>query len=398
VVPGAALGAHAVAPGCKAMLTMPKARRYQRKLLARIQRTASLPPSPERDTMLEVERERYVRSGGVKAARLRTMKRLRRLPDSKICRLANSMNILTPCAAPVRWHHRQKRSGGWRQICDLPTKARLGQLIARDLVVAQISPPEQLYNWPGRGIHRYVEAVRDALSDAGPFIVTMDVANCYSSVNVGAVYALNLLPDELARSCIDSRYLRYRYVSDGQSPSHHCSTTADPCGLLQGGPASPVLVVALIGDIFAGLPADSRPRGYADEFAVFGHDQSSAESAAGELARHLAGSRMGPLHVRSVTQDLRDGCGHVGCQFLSIGGEVECWIPDHRLTAVIERMKERIRAASSEERARGADHFARVAMGPYRWAARWQHDHVFEEADEALEQARSDRDEERLAS
>jgi hypothetical protein len=379
------------------MLTIPKARRYQRKLLERVQRTASLPSSPERDSMLAVERYRYARSAGVKAARLRAMKRLRRWSDFRICQLASSVDVLTPCAAPVQWRHVAKRSGGWRQVCDLPTKARLGQLIARDLIVAQVRPSMRLYDWPGRGVHRYIDAVRTGLSDAGPFAVTIDVIDFFSSVDIGAVYALNLLPDELVRSVIDTRQLRFRCNDDRIPPCYHQLTSADPSGLLQGGPASSALAVALLCGVVGGLQSETPLLCYADDFVVLGRDQDSTEIAAGELARHLAGSAMGPLRVRSVTQDVRDGCGHAGCQFVSIDCEVECWIPDRRLDAVIARMKERILTSSTEERARGADHYARVAMGPYRWAAPWQHSHVLEEAEDAIQQLQSVRTEERQA-
>jgi hypothetical protein len=283
-------------------------------------------------------------------------------------------------------------------LCDLPIKARLGQLIARDLIVAQITPPEHLFAWPQRGIHAYVDAMREAFAVGGPFAVTLDIENFYQSIEASAVYALHILPDELVRYCIDPHFLRFRYVGDRSSPAYHPVTAADPGGLLQGGPASPALVVALLGDIFVNVPASAFPRGYADDFAVFGRDQNSAEIAAGELARHLAGSAMGPLQVRSVVHDVRDGCDHVGCYFVRIGDDVECWIPDSRLTAVIVRMKERIRAASPDERGRGVQHFARVAMGPYRWAVEWQRVHVLEEAEHALQETQSDRNEQRQIS
>ena len=56
----------------------------------------------------------------------------------------------------------------------------------------------------------YITTACTGLSDAGPFAVTIDVIDFFSSVDIGAVYALNLLPDELVRSVIDTRQLRFR--------------------------------------------------------------------------------------------------------------------------------------------------------------------------------------------
>jgi hypothetical protein len=117
----------------------------------------------------------------------------------------------------------------------------------------------------------------------------------------------------------------------------------------------------------------------------------------GAFARRSAGARakarkrvgLAWVSIVCIEHELRNGklsdaCEHVGCQFECINGEVECWIPDARLNAVIDRMKNRIPASSPHERARGAEYFARVAGAPYRWAASWQHEYILEEAQRAL--------------
>jgi hypothetical protein len=372
-------------PGAKQMSrSISKARRFQRKLLRCITRTAALPPSAERDQRLNRERDRYVRSAGVKAAYLRKMKRHRAKADAAISKMANRSNVLTAYNRPVTWWYKAKDSGDVRRICNPPTKVRLGQLIAKDLIVAQVRPDQGLYDWPGRGIHRYVSDICNALETVGPYAFITDIRDCYDHVNIDNVYELDLLPAELIRSSIDTRCLSFRRShrqSDDIASRVIVLNSADPCGLMQGGPASSAIVVALLGNVSGSVPATTRVSGIADDFNVVGADRPIVGDAGEDLTRYLTECPLGPSEFkRPQVFDVRDGFHHVGCLFWQIDDTISALIPPEKLDALIDRMAASIANPVSEDRGRSVDHFVRKALGPYPWAPNWQRERISEAA------------------
>lgn len=345
-------------------------------------RTAALPPSDARDAKLARELDRYVRSGGVKAAHLKKYRHLKRRPDQVIFRLADRFDCLTACHSPVPWFLKAKRSGGSRQVCKPPPKLWLGQTLARKAITNQLTPVDALYDWPGRGIHRHVADIRNALAARGPHVFMLDIKDCFDSVDPGAVYGLDLLPRELIESCIDSRLLTFRHSihTEDLSLVDAGSNLADPRGLLQGGPASSAIVVALLGNVFRGLNPCLWAGGIADDFIIIGGDRAMVDDAGGELARYLTGCALGPSKFHTATADVRDGFQHVGCLFQKIGDDIECWIPEGKLDALLARMEAEIRNPCDDDRGKRVDHFAAKALGPYSWAADWQKEHVREHA------------------
>lgn len=367
-------------------MTIKQAKRFERRLSQRIARTAALPASSERDARLDRERRRYTRSGGVKAVHLRKMRRMKGRADQTISRLADSLDVLTASNQSVTVHAKAKRAGGVRPICVLPTKLSLGQKIAGKLVTQQIAPPRGLYDWPGRGIHRHVADIRDALAERGPFAFMLDIRDCFDSVDLNAVYDLNLLPRELIEASIDSRLLTFRHSNRGDDLSlcFAASNWADPRGLLQGGSASSAIVVALLGDVFRGLHPSLWGGCYADDFIIVGSDRAMVDDAGGELARYLTGCPMGPSKFHTATGDVRDGFQHVGCLFEHFEDGTECWIPEGKLDDLLARMTSQIRNPRADDRDRSAGHFAAVALAPYPWAAKWQRQFIDETAVETL--------------
>lgn len=366
---------------------MGKATRHQRKFLRRIARTAALPSSPERDALLQRERNRYATSSAVKAAHLRRMKRHRHKSDVAIARMADRINLFTPCTQPVLWWPKQKRSGGVRRICDAPTKSRLGQLIAKDLVVAQIQPDRRLYDWPGRGIHRCVTDTRNALQSTGPHGCIIDVKDCYQNVQIDNLYKIDLLPTELIRSSIDVRHLSFRR-SHRRSVDEYMVTgmcSADPQGLMQGGPASAAIVVALLGDVSRGIPAPSWVAAYADDFIIAGADREVVASAGEDLTRYLTECLLGPSECKPPRiVDVRDGFHFLGCLFWQVLGDIDICIPADRFECIIEAMVSNILNPPRGDENREVDHYVRKALGPYPWAPDWQREQIAEAAEVAF--------------
>jgi hypothetical protein len=379
-------------PGaCKLSRSLSNARKFRLKLLRRIARTAALPPCPQRDALLDRERRRYAMSGGVKAALLRAMKRHKRKNDFTIARMADRFNVLTPRKRPVPWWYKGKDSGGVRRICDPPTKIQLGQLIGKDLIVAQVCPDPCVYGFAGRGIHRYVADIRNALETVGPWAFVTDIRDCYEHVNIDNIYKLDLLPTELIESCIDVRKLSFRRrhhssrLTDYMVPVQN---STDPRGLMQGGAASAAIVVALLGNVSSSVSQEVWPGGIADDFIVIGADRHVAEEAGGDLTRYIIECPLGPSEFkRSQVFHVGVEFHHVGCLFskpLGAVATVETCIPADKFEAMIERMSANIENAKDEDRHREIDHFVRKALGPYPWAVAWQRDQVLDEAQAAL--------------
>jgi len=366
---------------------MAAAASYQRKLQRRIAQTAALPPSPERDALLRREVHRYSTSPGVKAAHLRRMKHLRHKSDANISRLADRINVLTPCTQPVTWWPKEKRSGGVRRICSPPTKVRLGQRIGKDLIAAQVRPDTCLYDWPGRGIHRCVADIGAALQTAGPHAFIIDIRHCYESVRLDSLYVMNILPDELIRSCIDARHLTFRRSHrQCDLPDHMVAglCSADPTGVMAGGPASAAIVVALIGNVSDSVSASVWLGGYADDFVVAGGEREIAVSAGEELAQYLTGCPLGSSEFKPFRiVDARDGFHFLGCYFWQCVEPPETCIPPDRLESIIEGMIANIESIAETDD-RDVDHHVRKALGPYGWAPTWQRDQIAEAAEDAL--------------
>lgn len=376
-----------------------KARRFQQKFLKRIARTAALPSSPERDALLQTEQLRYATSSGVKAAYLRRMKRHRRKSDTEIARLADRINVLSPCTQPVPWWPKQK-SGGCRRICNPPTKPRLGQLIAKDLLIAQMRPDDCLYDWPERGIHRCVTDIGNALQTVGPVAFITDIRDCYEHVQIENLYRMNLLPTELIRSSIDVRHLSFRRSHNrGDHDDHIVADTcsADPRGLMQGGPASAAIVVALLGDVSRSIPAPSWVAAYADDFVIVGADREIVASAGEDLTRYITECPLGPSECKPPRiVDVRDGFHFLGCLFWQFSDNVETCIPGDHFESMIDGMVSNILNPAPDDEHRNVDHFVRKALGPYPWAPEWQREQIAEVA-EAAWMRRSRRNRRRLA-
>jgi len=366
-----------------------RAQRYQQRLRDRIAQTAALPPSPERDALLQRERLRYVTSGGVKAAHLRRMKRHRGKSDVAIASMADRINLLTAPTQTVPWWPKQKRSGGVRRICDPPTKPRLGQLVAKDLIVAQIRPEPHAYDWPGRGVHRCVTDIRNTLQSVGPHACLIDLEDCYQRVEIDNLYRMNLLPTELIQSSIDVRHLSFRrghcHRVDEHIVTDMCS--ADPQGLMQGGPASSAIVVALLGDVSRGISAPVWVGHYVDDFIIVGAEREIVTGAAEELARYLTECPLGPSECKPPRHvDARDGFRFLGCLLWQSGDEVETCIPPERFDSIRDKMVTNIRNPSGGDEHRNVDHFVRKALAPYPWAPPWQRELIMEAAEGAYDQ------------
>ena len=335
-------------------MNLSQAERHKRKILRRIARAAQLPRTSDNTALLNRERLGYARSSAVKFATLMHMRGFRQRQDQgAVFRIARSIDVMAPCADPVRWWPKSKRSGGYRAACSLPLQAALGQRIACDLVVAQFTPTQRVFDWKGRGYHRYVNQLADAIRTNGPFVMAMDITSCYPSIDIDAVYRLDLIPAELVRSTIDHRELSYHRVqnhdgSDASIVDIVCiEDSTGPGGLLQGGAASSSLLAALLHGVAECVAHGICCLSYADYLTLIGVTEEAVVEASRDIAWYVTEHHSGRLNFRQELHDVRDGFEHFGFRFEQTEGDVAVSLPDGNLYRVLERLENLIDAGSA---------------------------------------------------
>lgn len=344
---------------------------------------AALPRSPENLIRLHRERLGYVNSSAVKFAIMMRAPGYWRRPDlSVVFRTAQSIDVLSACTDPVRWWQQPKPTGGWRTLCSPPLKIWLGQRIARDLVVAQLSPSDGVFDWPRRGPHRYVSHLANAIRTSGPYVMCMDIQSCYPSVDIDAVYQLNLIPPELIRSAIDHREFSYHRVQNTDEGTDaivypivlHKNPT-DPSGLLQGGPASSSILAALLQgateSVASGIPCQS----YSDNYSIVGSTEAVVVEAARDVARYVTQLRSGRLVFRQEVHDIREGFEHLGFRFEERAGDVAILLTDRKLYLALQKLEAEI---ESDWAVGACDSTAcvRRVLAPH-WCLTWHDTEVF---------------------
>ena len=367
-------------------MNLVQAERHRRKVLGRIARTAQMPRTSETAALLNRERTGYARSSAVKFATIMRLRGFRQRRDHQaVFRMARNIDVLGPCPDSVPWWPQPKRTGGNRDITRPPLHVRLGQRIARDLVVAQFTPSDTAFDWADRGAHRYVNRLVEAIRTHGPFVMLMDINSCYPSIDIDAVYRLDLIPPELVRSVIDHRHLSFHRV---QNPDDEASAlivpivcmanSTGPIGLLQGGSASSALLAALLhGATECVAPSIVICLGYADNFTLIGHAEEAVVEAARELARYVTESHTGRLNFRQELHDAREGFEHFGYRFEQQEDGITVTLPDAKLYRVFVRLENLIDAGSANGPG-DLEGLVRLVLGPFPCLTRQDREAVWE--------------------
>jgi hypothetical protein len=335
-----------------------RARSDRQKRLRRTRRIADQEASARRSALLDRERHEYVRSRFIRQAILSSLPQFHRWDHDRLRGLVDHSNPLVRCTADVTWQTKAKSTVGDRPICRMPAQLHLGQVMVKDLINAQLRPSARVFDWTGRGRHRYANSLAHAVEREGPFVATMDIKSCYQSVDPDALYRLsNLLPTELIRWCLDHRNLSFRLVrvneNDGLDPNTSELKPTGPRGLLQGGPASSALLTALIGHSVTEV-RQAYCQSCSDNFAVVGRTPAVVQQAAGELARIVAGYHVGRLvfHDYEVI-DARNGFSQLGFDFRLIGNRVRISPNTGNIIKILKRIEERIASVDQTDLAFG---------------------------------------------
>lgn len=243
--------------------------------------------------------------------------------------LAKRLNAFGPCSEPVRWWRSPKTRPGadgtvrHRIVCDLPLMLYASHLIIRNVLEQQFVPGDHIWDIKGRGRDKEAEAIQAAMEQGYRYAFVGDLTDAFPSVDPEALKTLPL-PRAVIRRALDHRNLNYRHdlkrerraqadapprmspVSQEESTHGNMPGRNGPRGLLQGSPASNLILASLLNDLPGALPAGCKPFLLADDVLVLTHTDEECRRVETALSLYLEGHHAGPFAL--VTKFI----GHIG--------------------------------------------------------------------------------------
>lgn len=172
--------------------------------------------------------------------------------------LRNRVNLWKSHDTPVFWYPKPKPNGDFRPICILPSALSAAHLMLAKVVAAQLPNTSTLFGVPRRGVADALREVKSLQSNGFVYLAKTDIVNCFQSINPEALYQLPL-PQEVTKQTLDYRSLsfiggvgQHASQASGCGPSlvYGASHSASgPQGLLQGSPASSIILAWLLQNI-----------------------------------------------------------------------------------------------------------------------------------------------------
>lgn len=242
--------------------------------------------------------DRHLRKVSSKAIAIRKVTGFAEADKRSVTAQAQRMDLFQPHRAKLRWRYEEKNMGRYRKVCDLPTRLRVGQHMAKELLRAQHTPRPHIFDWPDRGgCPAAVAQTREAIEAGYRFLVVADIRDCYEHFDPAFIYTTNLLPPEFVRAALDSREFRYGRI--GCQPNGH-NTTEHTCprGLLQGGAASSTLLALALDDLPDHLASEVVTIAQSDNIILACRSQIECEAAATALGRYLHDNPAGTFSPR----------------------------------------------------------------------------------------------------
>lgn len=271
-------------------------------------------------------------------------------------RMARRINPFQPCQSPVLWWPQPKKTGGYRSICKLPVSLRAASLMVRDVLQVMYQAGPHAYGIKGRG--RDVEARNIAASlQTYEWCYDGDIRSCFDNVNMEALYSLPL-PPSVIRNTLDTRSIRF-LGSNKRRTTHttqhyyyrddHCVGRTDPRGLMQGSPASNIVLAWLLNDMPSTLPEDCAPFLLVDNVLVAARTEQECRAIEQTLCSFFAAHHAGPFALHGEVKSVSAGFDRAGYSYKKwLAGDFEV-APTHsnymRLYDALEEALETDRAA-----------------------------------------------------
>ncbi|MEO1951786.1 hypothetical protein [Thioclava sp.] len=225
--------------------------------------------------------------------------------------LRSRLNAWAKSYAPLGWEPALKSIGSLRPICKrIPLELKAVHYMLAAAVEAQFAPSVPLYGVPGYSREDAAFALK-ALQNAGfRHLAKTDIRDCYQNVNPDVLYQLPL-PKEVIKHALDTRNLTFErlegqqdlrgscgsYYSQGKTPTQDIAS--GPRGLMQGSPASGIILAWLLNDIPAG--SDQVAMLCFDNIVVAATDYSGSREVVNSLFAHFGWHPAGPFALCDVS-------------------------------------------------------------------------------------------------
>jgi hypothetical protein len=307
------------------MMTLHEQQRYRKRMLNTIGHRSGLPASNSIGAnLLEREVHRYLNSGAVQSAVLEEIWRKKFGSDEAQLRwrtsqqaplIARDYRRFRSC--PVEWHHKPRRTSGYRKLCNFSDVEKMWHRLASDLIVAQHRPQPHIGDWPGRGRDMQMKQICAAICSGAQFVVCADVRTAFASVCTDALYQLPFLPEPIIRRAIDYRTHRFvrrerRTFASKIALAMPDNLEVPPSGLMEGSPASNAIFAFLLDDLPDHLSDNIVAFCYCDNIILIATDIVVAQQAEIALIEYFASHRAGPFDAVTSLHSVREPFEHLG--------------------------------------------------------------------------------------
>ncbi|SEM53700.1 Reverse transcriptase (RNA-dependent DNA polymerase) [Gemmobacter aquatilis] len=218
--------------------------------------------------------------------------------------LAATVNPWREGYRPIRWHKHAKKTGGYRPICALPPDLKALHYVIAGALKAAFVPNDHIYGVTGRGRDEAARRLKEAQKAGLTYLAKLDIVDCFQSINPDSLYQLPL-PKEVIRRALDTRNMTFEEwePQKGTTDNQRLSgipmlshSESGPRGLLQGSPASNLILAWLLNDM--PMPEGALVLICTDNLAVAAKDPTTRQTVIESLVAYFQRDcPAGPLNL-----------------------------------------------------------------------------------------------------
>ncbi len=235
---------------------------------------------------------------------------------------AKALDPFTPFPEPVNWWPEPKARGGYRIVCDLPRPLKATHYMIADALYAQMEVPPFIFNLRGRGRDKAIRGLLEKLNAGYNSYRILDVKDCFQSVNP-EVFRKLPLPRRIIENALIIENLSLQRVTklNATEPGSITDTSSmenidgGPAGLMQGSPASNVILAWLLREAPCPDGEDWLLCIYADDLIVVAKQDDILDRVEQMLVDFFTCPRLGPLVLRKKAAGTGGAFDYLGCEF-----------------------------------------------------------------------------------
>lgn len=288
--------------------------------------------------------------------------------------LRDRMNAWATSYAPIGWEPEPKNNGGFRPICKrIPPDLKAVHYMLAAVVEAQFWPSIPVYGVPGYSRDDAARALKALQTEGFVHLAKTDIRDCYQNVSPDALYQLPL-PKEVIRHALDHRNLSFEQLGGPQATSASRVSflsqimmtphvASGPRGLMQGSPASGIILAWMLNDIPAGT--DQVVMLCYDNIVVAAADPAGSREMVNTLFAHFGRHPAGPFALCEPTYADNAPMEFLG--YLFDPAREDIGIAEKGRVKLERRLNEADEADMAELHRRLIEHRARVEACPRFW-------------------------------